>query len=416
MRFVALATLLILGCGSAVARYTLPSHPLGGRPVIVLVPGYYGTALTDETGERQFITAWKGLFGRVPLARTEPDLGVPGARQLRPDGVLETIRVVPGLYGQDAYGDALGFLRDEFGQHAEIVPFAYDWRQELETTERELDAAIRALVAAGAGPIILVGHSMGGLLTAYYLRYGAQPSAEAVDDGRGAVLVRAAVIVGAPFTGAPKSFRDLQIGTTLAAASIPLAQASISTFPGLYQLLATTSTHAYRNAAFEDLEPFVYNAALWQRWGWGLHRTPTADPVLRGRRVAATADYLARAERFLERIAAPPSQRRRLPVLFCVGTGLPTLGRLVWSATSIGERGEWLFNDAALHARLPALAGKTLEVDGDGTVPTASATPPASLAAAFDSRVVSLAAPHGAMFGKKTFRGTIAAFLHSAGL
>ena len=65
---------------------------------------------------------------------------------------------------------------------AGFVPFGYDWRQDIRVTAAQLAAFIDRLASERAGRlrVNLIGHSMGGLVALYFLRYGSDVSAHAI--------------------------------------------------------------------------------------------------------------------------------------------------------------------------------------------------------------------------------------------
>lgn len=388
---------LIVGCGSRSAVYERHPQALRQRAAIIFVPGFYGTALADrETGERHFLSAWKSLFGSVPLAMVEPDLGVEGARPLRPDGVLESIPIVPGLYGVNVYGEALDFLRDTYGARAEIVPFAYDWRDDLLKTAGQLDRLVNELSREGAGPLFLVGHSMGGLLSALYLRrYPQSP-------------IKAAVIAAAPLRGVATAFRNLQTGTSLGPAKTPLNQISVSTFPSMYYLIPHPDTQAYRDRRFRPMNEAIYDVALWERWHWALFRPklPNGSPY-RAKRREASAHYLRTASEAAALLRSPASGPKK-PLLVYIGTGESTFARVRWTGDSLHSDGHWLFHDSEERA---VADEESLFADGDGTVPTLSAEPPENFLSAFESKVQRSPVGHASMFSDDNVLTAIRAFL-----
>lgn len=397
------------GCGSRAVRFEPEPSGKSKPAAVIFVPGFYGSALADaETGERFFLSAWAALFGRTPLALAEPDLGVAGARKLVPDGVLESIRVVPGIYGYDVYGVALDFLRDVAGNRAEVVPFDYDWRGDLHDSVKRLDGVVRRLREGGTTRIVVVAHSMGGLVASYYARYGAE-APETAEDRPGFVPpVDAVALVGVPFHGAMTAFRNLQTGTSLGPAKTPLAQASLATFPAMYHLVPRGLPGVYVEGAFRPLAESMHRYERWEKDGLGLLRPPLPDDgALRARRASAQAKYLDRADRFLGKLQAEAKGRKALPAVVVVGTGLPTFARAVFAD------GRWFFSEETLGRQLAAEPSRFFE-DGDGTVTARSARPPSGLAERLGLRTVETRAAHEEMFGDDSVRETLARFFAEA--
>ena len=99
---------------------------------------------------------------------------------------------MPRLFGFTEYYDLLDLLeaagfraaqQDAAARARVHHVFAYDWRRDLVESARRLDETLEALAEARGDPdtrFNVVGHSMGGLIARYYLRYGtAEPA-----DGR----------------------------------------------------------------------------------------------------------------------------------------------------------------------------------------------------------------------------------------
>jgi pimeloyl-ACP methyl ester carboxylesterase len=420
--FFAIVTLAftLVGCGSNSVRYEFSAAAVKDRKVVIFVPGFYGTALADKiTHERFFLTAYQGLFGSQTLAIATPDLGVPGARDLVPDGVLENVPVVPLIYSQDVYGNAIHFLKDSFGKRAEIIPFAYDWRQDLHQSVVELNTLITRLQESGVSDIYLVGHSLGGVITSYYLRYGIQPPESAVDTGEGATRIRAAVVAGAPYLGVASAFRNFQLGTSLGGAKAPLNQLALSTFPSMYHLMSVTDSGTYRNKHFDKIKQSIYDPKIWEKSGQGFYHDQTGTAEVQQRRAAATANYLARADAFMSRLREPayrPIGLGKYPLFIYVGIGIPTFARVLWTGENYNSEGEWVYDDDKMHRFFPDLAASSLEADGDGTVPETSAMPPAAIVTDFSPEVLVGNARHEAMFINEGLREGIKKFFGANGL
>jgi len=383
------------GCGSKAIRYEPLATSGKPRPAIVFLPGFYGTALADtETGERFFLTAWGATFGKTPLALTEPDLGVTGARPMREDGVLAHVRIIPGIYSANVYGSAIKFLTDKFGDEAEIVPFPYDWRQDISESAKRLDAVVSDLKARGTPRVLVVAHSMGGLLAAHYLSRADLVSRKSV---------AAVVIAGTPFSGAVTAFRNLQLGTSLGSSTVPLSYESMGTFPSMYQLLPPPESGAYLSSSGAALGADVLSPEVWKNSHFGLFKA-RADlaPQIQARRAAFVAKSLERARSFSRSLSSVEKGGPSPAMLYFVGTGVPTFSRVKWSQKSLNEKGHWIYDDKANYE------------DGDGTVSTKSATPSPGLAQARPGKVIQVKARHEEMFESDELLAATEKFLRAA--
>ncbi|MFG1602654.1 alpha/beta fold hydrolase [Actinoplanes sp. NPDC049265] len=178
--------------------------------IVVVIPGILGSVLyrgTDQVwGYRQIVTN----LHRLPQRLTR-DLALPAdafeqpAEEgyddgVRATGVLRTQAIVPGFWAVDGYDVLLDRLRRRFPSDRDgIVEFPYDWRQSNEYTARRLAAFVEPLIERRRreypqAKLILVGHSMGGLVARYF--------AECLDEEG---VVRRIVTIGTPYSGALKA-------------------------------------------------------------------------------------------------------------------------------------------------------------------------------------------------------------------
>ena len=122
----------------------------------------------------------------------------------------------------------------------------------------------------------IVAHSMGGVLTRYFLRYGDAPLSETQSlpppSWAGADDVERAILVAPPNAGSLEAFEQLVEGFNTGRPVLPhYAAAIIGSFPSVYQLLPR-SRH---NAVIwdEDISKPIDNLLdpkLWQDNKWGL--------------------------------------------------------------------------------------------------------------------------------------------------
>jgi pimeloyl-ACP methyl ester carboxylesterase len=178
--------------GPAFARLRVVFAPIAPAPAepIIFLPGFLGSRMVCAGSE-----AWPN-----------PPLPQVLAMRLAPDGVsdLEGPCAVPegraGLIESavtDVYGSTVEFLE-------RIAPgrwhvFSYDWRKNPSESLQALDALVERV--RGSGKVVLLGHSMGGLVTRSY-----------IDDPDRARKVARAVTLGGVYWGAPKALFPLAAG------------------------------------------------------------------------------------------------------------------------------------------------------------------------------------------------------------
>jgi hypothetical protein len=222
---------------------------------------------------------------------------------------------------------------------ANLVEFPYDWRQDNRITARRLAvvaerslAAWRSSAHAPDARLIIVAHSMGGLVARYFL--------EVLGGWHD---TRALITIGTPFRGSLDALGYLANGYKKL--NLDLTEV-MRTFPSVYQLL--------------PVYPVVSTPG-------GLRRIAEAGPVA-GVDPVLAADALAFHREIETAVAAndrtDPGRYALLPV---VGTHQPT-------AQSAALSGTGLTLDRELPAGVDRFFGDGRS-DGDGTVAICSATP-----------------------------------------
>jgi len=187
---MAILLLLVLGGCAGIAKPDLhrlyaSSSKGSQQPPVVIVPGLMGSRLRDrDNGEE----VWPGatsqlLFSSYQRLALEID---PDTLEPLPDR-LEAYDITDQVAGQDFYGSVLRVL-EQAGDYRHLEPgdpvtpgrryyyvFPYDWRQDNALNARKLARFIERIQADFGDPetkVDIVAHSMGGLITRYYLRYG----------------------------------------------------------------------------------------------------------------------------------------------------------------------------------------------------------------------------------------------------
>jgi pimeloyl-ACP methyl ester carboxylesterase len=160
----------------------MPKHAMGD--VVVLLPGILGSALARDGKE-----VWAPTGGAIAralwsLGRNIQELALtsdPWEEDDLGDGVTATrlmpdVHIIPGLWGIDGYTGISRMIIDNF----DVVPgttyleFPYDWRRDNRVAARKLKTLTDEKLHAHRkdnpdAKLILIGHSMGGLVARYFL-------------------------------------------------------------------------------------------------------------------------------------------------------------------------------------------------------------------------------------------------------
>jgi len=239
-----------------------------------------------------------GYYRAHPL---DPQLG-----RIRPNGVLRVApAVAPVLGGFEPYRRMLNDIGPKVADPAAVLAFAYDWRLPVEYNACLLaDAAARHLAAWRAHPaqdaarreagtrrparLVLIAHSMGGLL-ARCLGIIEPTPAEETAKLRVVEEIRATITLGTPFAGAAKAAVLLNSGR---GAPVPLPNRRLrslaATLPGVHDLLPSypcvDETDTVRRLTPQDVHSLGGDRVLAER-AFDLHTRLAQVPMVGHRAV-----------------------------------------------------------------------------------------------------------------------------------
>ena len=287
------------------------------QPPVVVIHGALGSRLQDPlTGEEH----WPGSLGSVAFSDyrslrldIDPDALVPMPTGLVTNGITRSIG------GVDFYGQLLSTL-EEAGGYAAADPgtpaahgdkryylFVYDWRQDNVDTVRRLNAFIEAIREDYADPdlkVDMIAHSMGGMITRYFVRYGTQ---DVLDDNEfpvnqeGAAKIRRVILLGTPNLGSIGALRTLIRGFKIGLGIVP--PEVVTTFPSTYQVLPHAINDWFLTMNGRPLERDQFSVdEFWKRFRYSVYSDAVRESIHKQYEDPADADaYLQLLQRYFEK-------------------------------------------------------------------------------------------------------------------
>lgn len=209
------------------------AHARNHLPVIFL-PGVAGSELNVE-GNLLTTQVWPlaRATGREYLA-LDANGNVPTDNRVKVADILRRVVAGYGVFANtDVYDGFIKFLLSKgYVENKDLFVFPYDWRLDNSTHLLELDQKIDAVLqATHQGKVILVAHSMGGLISRAYI----------LSDRARASKVDTFISIGTPYWGAAKPYYALVSGYTFGNSSVNqlLMKELEQNFPAAYQLILT---------------------------------------------------------------------------------------------------------------------------------------------------------------------------------
>lgn len=231
-------------------RLVGPEPPPKKQPVII-VPGILGSRLNRVSDGEE---VWPN-FGKM-LIPFKKDIHL-NDLILQEDGSeilsipLSVSGILESVSGNSVYGDLTKSFSDlGYATGTELFTVPYDWRLGVASSTFRLEEAVSsALHESPTGKVSIVAHSMGGLLVKEYLRGVTSTS-----------FIDKLVLLGVPELGSPKAFKALTYGDNFGFGFGPVDIFNIErskiisqNMPGVYELLPSREY-------FARSRPYIYDA------------------------------------------------------------------------------------------------------------------------------------------------------------
>jgi lecithin:cholesterol acyltransferase len=337
--------------------------------LVIVLPGISGSVLSKD-GKEVWGTSTGAIWRAVTSgAESIRALAIKGADDpslddlgdgVKATGLVQDLHIIPGLWKIDGYTRLVNRLQSslQLEPGRNLFEFAYDWRRDNRVSARKLAQAAkgwldrwRASSGASDAKLVLVAHSMGGLVSQYF-----------VEVLGGWKDTRALVTFGTPYRGSLNALGYLANGFSVGVGPLKVDLAStLATFTAVYQLLP----------AFECVDRGDGKLAR-------IGEIAGANGVDPARAAAALAFYREIKTAGEANVKDAAYQASAYPTFPIVGVAQPTFQ----AATLAGGK-------ITLQR-----SNKGKDYSGDGTVPRFSATP---LEMSDSHREIYVAEQHGSL-------------------
>ncbi|MCC5814514.1 MAG: alpha/beta fold hydrolase, partial [Leptospira sp.] len=349
---------------------------------IVFVPGIKGSRLFNKEGEMKWLT------GSQALGLSNPDLRLHGSsKDLIPMGPVDRVTAIPYLLDASIYYDFLKWANAL--DNIDFYVFSYDWRKDNLTTRNNLEAFLQEIGNRYNKKPVLIGHSMGGMLS--FSTVNKNPD-----------LVSKAVYVGTPFRGGIGYMRDLLEGVKTGINSRIQSPCVIAKYESVYVFFPRLNTWETKNIVLDKngkpMEVDFFKAESWDDNSFGFHsHTCKPDEIPNPIEFQRT---LTNAKKFRQSLDPSSSLKKSpLPSLVISAKNRDTTQaiQLTQDKTGAGSKKYW---DLDLAEKVP----------GDGRVTESNSVPPPG----FEYKLIYTEYEHSVMLNDSKVQREVLEFLQAS--
>lgn len=295
-------------------RLYMETMMVNDQPPVVLIHGVLGSKLRDKTSNEDL---WPGSASRLFLHDysdiafdIDPDTLNPMSNNIEAYAISESA-VGKDFYGKivQTLGDAAGYKYAQVGDEVDLKQknyyvFHYDWRQDNVISAGQLADFIDQIQEDYGNrnlKVDIVAHSMGGLISRYYIRYGKQDVINDNDFDKkitmyGGDHVRRVILSGTPNLGSVKTLNLFIDGVEIGLNQI--GTETLATMPSLYQLFPHPLNDWIVTSEGTPLDRDLFDVNIWRRFQWSIF-----DPKVR-QRILNKFDSVEQGEKQLQILEA----------------------------------------------------------------------------------------------------------------
>ena len=240
------------------------------RDIIVILPGILGSVLQKDDRDlwnisgqaaSDFVKTLGDSLQNLKLERDDPDLDDLDDG-IKATSLMKDVHFVPGFWKIDGYTTIAERIEKEFDVRLgnNYFKFPYDWRRDNRVAARQLKRLVdhnlsrwRESSGAKNAKVILVAHSMGGLVSRYYL-----------EKLGGWQNCRALITFGTPYRGSVKALNFLANGYKnlfVDLTEVLRTLTSVYQLSPIYEMVKTGSVY-HRIAEIDNIPNIVKSKAM----------------------------------------------------------------------------------------------------------------------------------------------------------
>jgi len=300
----------------AIGKDSQHAMTVAEQPPVILIHGVLGARLRNKNTGKE---VWPAGMGSILFNNYEDAALSIDPETLKPSpSPLEAYAITSSAAGKDYYGEIIrtlanvgGYIPGTPGEAAldkqpRYYIYYYDWRQDNVQSARQLGDLIEQIRSDYGNPklkVDIVAHSMGGLITRYFMRYG---YVDVLDDNEfpvnnyGSSRVRRVVLLGTPNLGSVSAIQGFLQGYKVGLRSIPTEV--LVTMPSAYQLFPHPIHDSLILADGRVLDRDLFDIEIWRAFEWSIF-----DPKVRQRILSRFDDadtgerHLALLERYFNK-------------------------------------------------------------------------------------------------------------------